>query len=121
MFPVNGSQSRLPREVRAAWPRSIPWSIVESWRAAAERNHGQTLERLAERGGLAPNELYLAAHGLDLREYLRRRTLGQLSDAECGEWLVELAKFYGFDEPTDSQRADIQAQHDLDHATRSMP
>ena len=27
----------------------------------------------------------------------------------------------GFDEPTESQRADIQAQHDLDHATRSMP
>ena len=115
MFPVITNQSRLPQSVRDRWPRSIPWSLVERWRTQAERNHGQTLERLAERGGLAPEELYLAAHGLALREYRR------LDERECGDWLVNLVKFSDFDEPTESQRAEIQAQHDLDHTTRSMP
>ena len=44
-------------------PREVPWSFVETFRAQAERNHGQTLERLAERGGLCPEEMWLAAHG----------------------------------------------------------
>ncbi len=40
------------------------WSTVEMWRKRIESNHGQTLERLAERGGLAVCELYCAAHDL---------------------------------------------------------
>ena len=42
---------------------SVPWALVEQWRSQIERNHGQTLERLHERGGLSPDELWLAAHG----------------------------------------------------------
>lgn len=39
-------------------PGSVPWSMVEAFEARAQRNHGgQTLERLAERGGLSPYEL----------------------------------------------------------------
>jgi len=38
-------------------PRSVPWSLVAPHEAQAQRNHGQTLERLHERGGLAPCEL----------------------------------------------------------------
>ncbi|MGR0185492.1 hypothetical protein [Azospirillum aestuarii] len=38
-------------------PRSIAWGLVAPHRAQAQINHGQTLERLAERGGLAPCEL----------------------------------------------------------------
>lgn len=34
----------------------IPWSTIESHRVQAEKNHYQTLERLAERGGLAWSE-----------------------------------------------------------------
>ncbi len=36
--------------------RSIPWGLIEPHRLQAERNHWQSLERLAERGGLAPSE-----------------------------------------------------------------
>lgn len=39
------------------WPPSIPWSVVEPHGRQALKNHSQTLERLAERGGLAPSEL----------------------------------------------------------------
>lgn len=35
----------------------LPWWIFEPHRARIERYHGQTLERLAERGGLDPREL----------------------------------------------------------------
>lgn len=56
MFPiihtVTSDQDGKP------WPKSIPWALVAKHKAQAERNHGQTLERLAERGGLDPCELW---------------------------------------------------------------
>lgn len=36
---------------------SIPWSVIAPWDDQARRNHGsQSLERLAQRGGLGPSE-----------------------------------------------------------------
>ena len=43
---------------------SIPIHAAELTRAQMERNHGQTLERLAERGGLSRVEFYLAWNNL---------------------------------------------------------
>lgn len=40
-----------------SWPRTVPWAAVEEHAEQANRNHGQTVQRLAERGGLAPSEL----------------------------------------------------------------
>jgi len=37
---------------------SIPWSVVEPFRTSCKYVHEQTLERLAERGGLSLMELY---------------------------------------------------------------
>ena len=34
----------------------IPWELIEPHRQQAMENHGQTLERLAERGGLSFDE-----------------------------------------------------------------
>jgi hypothetical protein len=54
---------RLPilrsRRPRVGDITAIPWSLVENptYRERAKCNHDQTLERLAERGGLAPCEL----------------------------------------------------------------
>lgn len=46
-----------PRTVRGI-PASVPWDLVAAHEAQALRNHGgQTLRRLAERGGLGPWEL----------------------------------------------------------------
>jgi len=66
-FPVLNQQNCRPSEQKLM-PRSVPWAFVEAFRQQAEQNHGQTLERLAERGGLAPEEMWLAAHGLRLRD-----------------------------------------------------
>lgn len=75
-------QSRLPAVVRNAWPASLPWALVEPWREQAEVNHSQTLERLNERGGLAPQELWVAAHGKSLR------AMCEISEEAAGEWLI---------------------------------
>ena len=63
-FPVLANESEL-----RAWPgcpRSVPWSFIEPGRHQAAANPGQTLERLAERGGLCPGEMRCALEGRKL-------------------------------------------------------
>lgn len=36
--------------------KGIPWAMIAPHEAQALRNHDQTLERLAQRGGLSPEE-----------------------------------------------------------------
>jgi hypothetical protein len=86
-FRVLRGQSRLPSVERDRWPATVPWSLVEPWREQAEENHGQTLERLNERGGLAPQEMWLAAHGFGLRS----TDLKRITEREAGEWLIRIA------------------------------
>jgi len=85
-FPVIRGQTRLPREVAATWPRSVPWSFVEKFRERAEDNHSQTLEVLASRGGLGPDEMWLAAHDQPLSRF--RQNVEPPSEQACGEWLI---------------------------------
>ncbi len=43
----------------------IPWSVIEPHEEQAKANHsGQSLDRLAERGGLSPNEALHVLYGL---------------------------------------------------------
>src|SRR5277367_4394172 len=58
MFPVlwQGDRAYLARLAELECPREIEWAIVEQYREACLRNHSQTPERLAERGGLSPAE-----------------------------------------------------------------
>lgn len=42
---------------RLGCPRDVSWEIVVPHEEQAHRNHGQSLARLAERGGLSPAEL----------------------------------------------------------------
>lgn len=81
-FPVLNQQNCRLRD-RKIMPRSVPWAFVEAFRRQAEENHGQTLERLAERGGLAPEEMWVAAHG-------RRPRQADMPDAQVAiDWLYE--------------------------------
>lgn len=47
---------------------SIPWATVEPFEDQAQKNHGQSLSQLAERGGLAPQELWCIINGKTWRE-----------------------------------------------------
>ena len=38
--------------------KAVPWAVVEPFERRAKINHGQTLARLNERGGLCPTEMY---------------------------------------------------------------
>lgn len=53
-FPIHSSEWRR----NPFLPRSVPWSLVEGHEAQAQVNHYQSLERLAERGGLSICELW---------------------------------------------------------------
>lgn len=80
-FPVLDQQNCHPRD-RKTMPRDVPWEFVEKFRAQAERNHDQTLERLAERGGLSPEEMWLAAHGHGLFKV-------KIDEQAAIDWLVK--------------------------------
>lgn len=42
---------------------SIPWLVIAPHESQAQSNHGQTLNRLAERGGLSWTEAFLTLTG----------------------------------------------------------
>lgn len=55
MFPVllgYGDRQRL-----RACPWSVPWAFLAPHEGWANANHGQSLEQLAQRGGLDPTEM----------------------------------------------------------------
>lgn len=74
LFPVLGSRT----------VKVMPWSLVEPWRRQVYRNHGQSLEELAKRGGLSPCELLAAATARPTFEVLREPAL------KAEEWLASL-------------------------------
>lgn len=60
MFPVLWGQRS--REEKALWeklgcPKEVPWHILAPHEAQAHKNHSQSLETLARRGGLSPSEM----------------------------------------------------------------
>jgi hypothetical protein len=56
------------RQFRVMGAGSVPWRLVAPYEEQAKDNHDQSLERLNERGGLDPRELWCVVHGKRLRE-----------------------------------------------------
>lgn len=84
-FPVlRGTQRERDELERLGCPRSVPWAFVAPHEAQARMNHDQTLERLAERGGLSPSELVAVVRGEGIRVVLARR------DEDAVPMLLEL-------------------------------
>ena len=54
-------ESWFPREIE------VPEERAAAFREQAQRNHSQTIERLNERGGLSPEEIYWVWHGMKYR------------------------------------------------------
>lgn len=71
-FPVlwQGSRALFANLAQLGCPRSVPWSFLAPHEQQARYNHGQTLERLASRGGLSPAEMVAVLKGKPLREML---------------------------------------------------
>jgi hypothetical protein len=54
MFPIMGSE----------FIKAIPWDVIAPHEMQAGSNHSQTLERLAQRGGLSVNEACAVLDGV---------------------------------------------------------
>lgn len=81
-----------------ASPKAIPWELVAPHESQALANHSQTLERLNERGGLDPRELYGVMNGYKWRE------LDKLDINTCIEWLNEAILAYRVSSPPDADK-----------------
>lgn len=77
-FPV--LLSHRPRHETLGCPRSVPWSLLTPHEERAKMNHDQSLERLAERGGLDPAEMLAILEdrrwkSMEFSEIMQRLTL----------------------------------------------
>lgn len=71
----------------------IPWRAIAPFEEQARRNHSQSLERLAERGGLSPCEAVAIMenrewHRMDAAAALKR--LNELTSVPTDEKIIEL-------------------------------
>lgn len=57
MFPVLYGYTKAEIESREKGPLSVPWRLLQPHERQALINHDQTLERLAQRGGLSLDEI----------------------------------------------------------------
>ena len=87
-FPVlwQGSRDLMRRLDALGCPRAVPWEFIAQHSAECLRYHDQTPERLAERGGLAPEEMMvvLAGNPLTTQERLR---MWHMPPEESVPWL----------------------------------
>ena len=61
-------------------PRSVPWDMLNEHRRQCFANHGQTPERLAERGGLAPSEMVAVLEDRRFRAMTNSDAVSRLND-----------------------------------------
>lgn len=73
VFPIMGNRGRTLI--------SVAWSVAESARDQAERNHGQTLEQLAARGGMTAVEMLAALKGEAVTSRMFKRPLAEVEEA----------------------------------------
>lgn len=64
LFPIMISW----RGTKGPCPSAIPWEAIAPYEGQAQLNHQQSLERLAERGGLSPLEALMVMTGRNWRE-----------------------------------------------------
>lgn len=81
-FPI---QQGLRRQRVEGCPTSVPWSVVTPHETQAQRNHGQSLPRLAQRGGLSPDEMLAVLEDRDWERMDREEAVRQLRN-----WITEV-------------------------------
>ena len=82
-FPILYSYKRKAKQ---DWPDSIPWEIIAPCESRAKRNHSQSLERLAQRGGLGPLELYAVLRDIPYREL---KNFGMETEEEAMDIIIQ--------------------------------
>lgn len=84
IYPILFGQTEEFDEARRSktqYPHSVPWDLVKDHDEQAQSNHSQSLERLAERGGLSPLELWCVVNDKKWHEK------GNMTEAKAIKWL----------------------------------
>jgi hypothetical protein len=69
------------RRTKTPYPCGVPYILVEGHDKQAQSNHFQTLERLSQRGGLSPLELWCVVNDKKWHDK------GDMTEAKAIEWL----------------------------------
>lgn len=94
--------------------RPIPWSLIAPHEAQAVKNHGgQTLQRLAERGGLSPCEALCAIRGEGIGMLLREPH-GLRRDKQTGETICRCTCMHELDDIVRKHRRESSAPSELE-------
>lgn len=90
VFPILWSYGiKTQRTLEAlGCPRHIPWAMIELHGKQAYLNHSQSLERLAERGGLGVNEVVAVLEGKAYCDIV-------MTEEEAVPQLFELVRTFG--------------------------
>lgn len=78
MFPILMNQKELEDKdiSKLNFPKTLPIEFVNQFEKQILKNHdNQSIERLAERGGLHPTEFCAAMYGMDLYTYFGRKPM----------------------------------------------
>ena len=108
MFPVlwQGDRKYLKRLAELKCPKHVPWDFIAAHEKQCLSNHGQTPQRLADRGGLSPAEMVGVVEGLSWNDICRMpvdeevgrlRTLLNMYDVRIA---TQLVRPFGQDVPT---------------------
>ena len=91
-YPILQGQTDEAYEARrnnTSYPKSVLWTLVKDHQDQAQSNHSQSLERLAERGGLSPKELWCVVHDkkfYDSRDMTETKAIEWLRNLDGVEW-----------------------------------
>ena len=97
-FPVHPES----RSQFASLPESFPWSLIEPYEARAQQYHRQSLERLAEAGGLTCGEIYAVVAGK------RENELKEIPDVWFAAWLLDwVRQSAACDQPADRWEQEV--------------
>ena len=72
--------------------KSVPWEFIEPHERQAQRNHYQTLDRLAARGGLSPCEMLAVVEGRKWHAMLDGEAKLQVA---LDKWQADMERAHG--------------------------
>jgi len=71
------------------WPVGVKWHDAQYHKFGIEQNHGQSLDALAERGGLSPRELFAGLAGIKLNDLAALPATDADAMEEMQNWPVD--------------------------------
>lgn len=100
--------------------RPIPWELIAPHEAQAVKNHGgQTLQRLAERGGLSPCEALCAIRGEGIGRLLREPH-GLRRDKQTGETICRCTCAHDLEDLAEKHRRESSAPSELERLREAL-